>query len=1271
MSAIASLWTDHDRPGIGASAANVLIDMLDLELAVVQQADGPTAAARRQAILTPAETEALAQSLGPWLHAARDTVEVAHPLGEGTVRLVAVPLGRLDGELLAASRRSDFPREAELLILRVAANQAALVLDRRDTEEALREARDALEARVTERTRELSETNERLIRLDSLKSEFLANVTHELRTPLNAIIGFSELLQAPPAELSEKERAEFVDHVVAGSQALLDLINNIIDLGRIEAGRLVLSESDVHLAEAVALAVRAMAVQASARRVTVTQDVSPDLPLVWADPTRLGQILRHLLSNAIESSPEGGEVRLVAHSEDGLVRLLVNDQGPPLSEEDQERIFDAFEQARLRGTGVAGAGLGLAIARRVAEAHGGTVRVGRASTGRCFEIILPQPGHMLPRALQSVRRHGHEAALQQSEQRFRLLVESVKDYAIFMLDPQGRVQTWNPGARRIQGWTADEILGRSIELFYPPEDRAAGKPQRLLETARRQGRVEDKGWRVCKDGRRFLADVVISAMVDAHGHLSGFAKVTRDLSEQVRSEEALEVSEERFRLLVDSIADYAIFMLDAQGRILTWNTGAQRIKGYSPSEVIGQHYSICFTPEDRTRNLPARLMEQAQLLGRVPVAGMRMRKDGSRFYVDGVLTALRNREGGVIAYTKITRDVTEQRQTQVALTLAKQRAEAANLVKGEFLANMSHEVRTPMNAVLGLAEILLESPLTPEQRRTLTLLSDSAESLLDILNQILDLSKIEAGRLDLDEVRIAPDLALADALHMLGTRAEEKGLELICRFSPDLPATMVTDPVRLRQLVVNLVLNAIKFTERGEVVLALDWDPDGLHLSVSDTGPGIEPGMQQAIFEPFVQVDTANNRRFGGTGLGLTIVSRLVGMMGGRIWLESAPGQGSTFHVIVPVADPEGRRSTVPADWQGLHVLVADDNATVRNILQSCLRRWGMEPTGAASTEQALDFLSRERPPLVLLDVAMPGLAEAWKAAGGPDPVMMTVAGYHDLRLSGFPYVAIKPVIPGELREVLVRALRHEEPEAAVSVAGARRSLRVLLVEDNRLNQLVAETFLRIRGHQVTVVGSGPQAVSQVREHAFDVVLLDIQMPGQDGFETLDQLRRLPSGRSVPVVAMTAHAMKGYRERCLSKGFDDYLPKPFRKYELYAVVESQGTLEAGLVLDPSVLYIRTGGVPEERDQLVRAFLKLARGEMARLGELVPAGRWSESAAAALRVAQAAAEVGGNRVAAAASALGEALTGDVAAAPTFWERLQIEMGHLDAAFAVVA
>ncbi|HWH51000.1 MAG TPA: PAS domain S-box protein [Gemmatimonadaceae bacterium] len=484
----------------------------------------------------------------------------------------------------------------------------------------------------------------------------------------------------------------------------------------------------------------------------------------------------------------------------------------------------------------------------------------------------------------------------------KLLVDRVLDYAIFALDPHGYVLSWNAGAERLKGYRPEEIIGKHFSIFYPREAIADGLPERNLAAAIANGRVEDEGWRVRKDGTRFWADVLITTLRGDDGEVLGFAKVTRDLTARRAAEEELRQSDERFRLLVKSVKDYAIFMLDPRGHIVTWNEGAQRIKGYTEDEIIGKHFSIFYPPEDVASGKLERELEIATRTGQYSEEGWRVRKGGARFWASVVITALRGPHGELAGFAKVTRDLTERRAAQ-ELEIRNKEALAANRAKSEFLAAMSHELRTPLNAIGGYTQLLqmqIPGPLTPDQAEHLARIQRSQQHLLGIINDILNFSRVEAGQVDyaIETFRVLD--VVEGVVPMIEPQLRQRELTLH-RSEDALDLAVRADRSKVEQILINLLSNAIKFTPAGGRV-EVTWEDCGqtVALHVSDTGIGIQPAHLESIFAPFVQVGRSLANPKEGTGLGLAISRDLAKAMSGDLSVQSKEGAGSTFTLTLP-----------------------------------------------------------------------------------------------------------------------------------------------------------------------------------------------------------------------------------------------------------------------------------------------------------------------------------------------------------------------------------
>jgi PAS domain S-box-containing protein len=817
-------------------------------------------------------------------------------------------------------------------------------------------------------------------------------------------------------------------------------------------------------------------------------------------------------------------------------------------------------------------------------------------------------------------------ALRRSEAHFRALIEHASDL-ITTVDAAGVVRYLSPAAARVLGCPVDAIIGTPLRDRIHRDDRpsvdealtaALEAPGRPREFAFRF-RHGDGTWRVLASVGNGVCDpelhgvIINSRDVTERQRAAALLAAQNDVLGRIAEDAPLGETLTSIATFLESQADgarCAILVIDAEtgvlrtiaapslspastqalermvtdpalaaGGIAPFGRSPVVVSDIAADPVWAAHRELARAHDVQACSLTPVLSTAAAVLG-----------TSALVYAEPHIPSAEERRL-VEAMSDLTAIAIERTQAAAALRRATEAAEAANRAKSEFLANMSHEIRTPMNGVLGMTELALTTALTPEQREYLQMVKGSAESLLVILNDILDFSKIEAGKLELDASEFDLDETVAGMLKTLAIRAHAKGLELTYEVAEDVPPMLIGDPGRLRQVLVNLVGNAIKFTERGEIAVAIELERSTgsdvwLHVTTRDTGIGIPPEKCEVIFHPFAQADSSTTRRYGGTGLGLAISTQLVQMMGGRIWAESEVGRGSAFHFTARFARSAlgaGRSQLAVPRLHALPVLIVDDHATNRRMLSELLDRWAMKPTAVSSGAAALRALAHARRagasfPVAIIDTGMPdidGFALVARMqfelrSGCRTIVMLTsanrgadVARCRDLAVAAY---LVKPIRAAELRDAIVTALGSPAQttavlgparDAAPDAARTGRSLRILLAEDNPVNQRLALRLLEKRGHVVRVAGNGREAVCAAAADEFDVVLMDVQMPEMDGCEAAAAIRAAerPGGPHVPIVAMTAHAMKGDRERCLAAGMDDYLAKPIQAADLFAAID--------------------------------------------------------------------------------------------------------------------
>ncbi len=724
-----------------------------------------------------------------------------------------------------------------------------------------------------------------------------------------------------------------------------------------------------------------------------------------------------------------------------------------------------------------------------------------------------------------------------AETEMRLRDRALKAIAqgVFITDPARSDEPIiyvNAAFERLTGYTQAEAAGRNVE-FLRGSATDPGAVEELLAAFRdrRAASVEMLSYR--KDGSTFWDALTLAPVEGPDGRVSHFVGVVTDVTGRKRDDERLRVSEGRLRLMIESVRDYAIFSIDLRGRVSSWNTGAERLFGFAESEILDEEADLLFSAEDRAAGIPRLELFRAEATGRADDERWHVRGDGSRFFASGLVTAVRDESGTLLGYTKIARDITEAKRAEAELRAAKEAAEVASRAKSSFLANMSHELRTPLNAVIGYSEMLGEEAtdrglddLVPDLGR----IQAAGKHLLGLINDVLDLSKIEAGRMEVYPESFDLAELVRGVAATIGPMAEARGNALRVDCPDDLGAVH-SDLTKVRQSLLNLLSNATKFTENGTITLKArrESGPDGrdrVTMEVLDDGIGMTPGELERLFRPFVQADASTTRKYGGTGLGLTITRRYCEMMGGEIAVRSEPGRGSAFMIRLP-ADLEPWRDDLPAadplaeppTTEGRLILAIDDDPSVGDLMARVLGREGFRVEHASTGEQGLRRARQAQPAAITLDVMMPGM-DGWAVLSAlksdPDtaeiPVIMV--SFVDDRNLGFSLGASDYLTKPIDRSRLASALRRHRPGLPGGLA--------LVIDDDPVALRMARQMLEVEGWSVVEAGDGRAGLARFEVARPDLILLDLAMPGMDGFDFADEIRRRDPGHDVPILVTTA-----------------------------------------------------------------------------------------------------------------------------------------------------
>ena len=800
-----------------------------------------------------------------------------------------------------------------------------------------------------------------------------------------------------------------------------------------------------------------------------------------------------------------------------------------------------------------------------------------------------------------------EEALNESENKYRTLFEKSAD-AILIIEGDKFVDC-NQATLKMFGYKNKKDLLDTHPAELSPEIQPDGrnsleKANEILSTVYDHSSIRFEWDHKRKNGEVFPVEVLLTPV--PLGERKFIHCVWRDITERKQREEelsqyqehledlvkertyALERSEKRTNAILENLAE-GVITIDESGVIKGFSTTASKIFGYAHEEVLGKNVSMIMPEPDTSQH--DGFIERYVSTGETWIAGgerevVGLRKDGSEFPID--LATAEVLIGSEHLFTGLVRDSSERKRVENALQEAKNNAETADQAKSDFLANMSHEIRTPMNAVIGLSHLAMQTELTEQQSDYLTKINSSALALLGIINDILDFSKIEAGKMELDSVAFNLNEVLDRISTIVAYKASEKGLEFIFSQSENVPDSLIGDPLRLGQILLNLVTNALKFTDKGDIVVSIELIEQTtnrvmLKFSVQDTGIGLSNKQTKILFKAFSQADTSTTRVYGGTGLGLSISNRLTELMGGEIGVESELNKGSTFWFTADLEYEASAKvkskSQFVSDLQGMRVLIVDDNDSSREILSKTLRDFSLDVSAVSSGEEALEIIAKasgsdgELYELILMDWKMPGMdgievsrriKENKQLSHIPTIIMVTACGQLEVKQQaeeiGLEGLLVKPVTPSAMLDVIMTAFGQEQLPGHISQKKQVRNIdaiedilgaKVLLVEDNKINQQVERELLERNGFDVLVASNGQAALVAVKKVSFDIVFMDLEMPIMDGYQATCEIRKDSKFNKLPIIALTAHAMEEFREKCLQVGMNDHLSKPVDPDDLF------------------------------------------------------------------------------------------------------------------------